>query len=184
MNFKYKLKGTGWAEGRLEIGSKLLEFEVSYLCDPLADLLEALITINPDIPAIGYAKEVTFVWQSEPWGYKWVLSFVSFDVLQIKVFNIDDVFENEEKGTLCFDVTTDYYEFVKLVTDELTLLVKHYGFVQYYQQWAGNTNFPLAEFLMLKKIVLKKSGEVVCTNDQNQEIFRTNLKKEIELLIK
>ncbi len=163
MVFTYKLNGTGWAEGQLKINKQILEFEVSYLCDPLSDLLESLVAITP-----GYAKrdmdstnddnEKTFIWVGEPWAYKWFIKFNSFDSLQIQISYIEDYIGEVGNEEICFDTTCKYFDFANAVIDELSLLLKKHGFVGYYETWASNINFPLTDFIKLKHYIKTKAA--------------------------
>ena len=192
MTFTYKLNGTGWAKGRLQIDEQILEFEVSYLGDPLAELLEGIVEITP-----GYAStldgipdtDTNFIWKGEPWGYKWNLKFISFDNLQIKVFHIDDIFDESNQEQICFESNCNYYDFVGAIIDELTILLNTHGLVGYYQTWAGRLNFPVAEFLKLKYFIKSKNVlDTIIIEPINPEFTdnwtqATTLEHELNLLI-
>jgi hypothetical protein len=175
MTFTYKLTGKGWAAGKLEIDKQLLEFEVSYLCDPLADLLEGLVEITPGYATTNFNEDVsdnemTFIWQGEPWGYKWLLKFNSFDSLVIQVITISDIYDEADEGQICINSTCNYFDFVSTVIEELTLLLKKHGLVGYHETWAGKADFPISNFLKLKHFIkTKKALEIMSVETLNPE---------------
>jgi hypothetical protein len=193
MNFNYKLNGVGWADGFLQINEQLFEFEVSYLSNPLEVLLQGLVEITP-----GYAmtnqsddsikSEISFLWEGEPWGYKWHLKFYSFDNLQIQIEYLEDIFEKTENGKICFEANCNYFDFVGSVIKELSLLLKKHGFVGYYETWSDHTDFPIAAFLKLKQFI--KTNNAIETeiiepdNPEHTTNFtrKTNLADEFLLL--
>jgi hypothetical protein len=193
MIFNYKLNGVGWADGCLQINEQSLEFEVSYLGNPLEDLLRGLVKITP-----GYAatyvnddrleNEISFVWDGEPWGYKWHLKFYSFENLHIQIEYLEDIFENRENGKICFDARCNYFDFVGSVIKELTVLLKKHGLVGYYETWAGHSDFPVVAFLKLKQLIkTKKAIETKIIEPDNPEHTNnftrsTNLADELPLL--
>lgn len=160
MKFTYNLSGIGWAKGKLIIKDQGLDFTVSYLSDPLADLLNSIVKITPlyangDFSTRIIDNEATFLWEGEPWGYRWAMKFNSFDDLHIKIFSVEDVFEELSKETLSFDVHCNYYEFVNAVIVELLQLLNKYGFTGYYDIW-DKRDFPVAS--LLKLVYFLKKG--------------------------
>ena len=177
INFEYNLEGIGWATGRLQIDDQILDFEVSYLCEPLTDLLGALVCITPGYAIVNIESnksrnKAKFVWQGEPWGYDWRIQFNSFEELFIQIAAVENYFEYDGKGKVCFEATCNYYDFVSALVDELTVLIGRHGFVGYYLSWAGQTNFPIAEFLMLKHFsktkVLLETNIIYPVNKQDK----------------
>lgn len=193
MTFTYNLTGTGWASGQLEIDKQQLAFEVSYLCNPIADLLEGLVEITPGYAAQYFdedraSNEFTFTWQGEPWGYKWVLKFHSFDNLQIQIISIVDTFK-EDEGQICINVTCNYFDFVNTIINELTLLIKKHGLVGYHETWAGKEDFPITNFLKLKhfvktqKVLEMPTLETSNPDDKYNRTQGTLISDELALLI-
>lgn len=193
MIFKYNLNGVGWAEGCLQIDEQLLEFVVSYLGNPLEDLLQGLVEITPGY-AVTYVNDdrleskISFLWDGEPWGFKWHLKFYSFEDLHIQIEYLEDIFENRENRKICFDAKCNYFDFVGSVINELTVLLKKHGLVGYYETWAAHSDFPVTAYLKLKQIIKTKNAiETEIIEPDNPEhtcnyTRSTNLADELLLL--
>jgi hypothetical protein len=60
VQFKYRLRGHGWSEGRLQVGPASVELTASYLDDALGDLVRGALAL-----ARG-ATEVRLAWAEGP----------------------------------------------------------------------------------------------------------------------
>ena len=72
MNFKFDLKGRGWASGKIEVNSNVVNFTTSYLSDPLLDFLHSLMSVIPEC-VLFPLKKTGFEWYYEPGGSTWRL---------------------------------------------------------------------------------------------------------------
>ena len=46
IKIKYKLTGTGWAEAKFVMPRKTIKIEISYLCNPLPELIKGILDIT------------------------------------------------------------------------------------------------------------------------------------------
>lgn len=192
MNFTYELEGTGWAVGKLEIENQKLDFTVSYLSHPLADLLEALVDMIPTNSKTG--ESYWFIWKGEPWGYDWKITNVSSNEIRIEIRDIDDVFEKYKEGTgnVIFDVTCSLLDFAKVVTNEAIKLLNKHGFAGYSRTFGGSggdVDFPITSLVTLKYYSDKKQGVeyqfIPPTNNQDDKlnwVLTTNINDELKSL--
>ncbi|MBP7496218.1 MAG: hypothetical protein KA792_00955 [Bacteroidales bacterium] len=166
MKFEYKITGIGWAEGLLEINYQKMDFEVSYLCEPLIELASSLTDILPGYPNNSTDDMIKFYWLGEPWLYEWRLQVVNKKKLNIKIiyFQDDEHFaepnisqKTKSNGKVLIDTVCDFKAFVKLIVDTYSLILKTYGIFGYKQSWNFyNEAFPLNEYLILKDFIGEK----------------------------
>lgn len=187
IKFEYDLKGYGWANAVLEINDKRVEFEISYLCSPIRDLLVSLLSIIPDyaITVIADGKktkdtETRFLWLKEPGGYLWELKLLNDQALKIKISHSRSYYGNAkdwieaDTDEVLLDTKCGLNEFLKAVTIGLDNLLKEEGLLGYKQQWERDSwnYFPISELLLLKYYVLNSKGwqlaksEEWCVDDE------------------
>ncbi|AKL98471.1 DUF192 domain-containing protein [Endomicrobium proavitum] len=157
IEFKYTLKGVGWANAYLKIGNREISFPaISYLCYPIYGILEALLHITP-----GYAQSVIYAyesnipiynrvsscnWEDEPGGYAWGFDFIDKNRIIIKIISL-----YKENKQIELEKVVNFKEFLKAVLKAFDKIIKDYGFITAKANWAQDgRNFPISEFLQLK----------------------------------
>lgn len=186
IKFKYALKGAGWANAYIKIGNSEVIFPaISYICYPIYDILDALLSIIP-----GYAVSTIYstesdisirnrtsycTWEDEPGGYTWDFEFIDEDRIIIKITSL-----YEENKQIVLDKVVSLKEFLKAVLKSFDTIIKKYGFVSVKANWKQNgCDFPISKFLQLK-YYLFNSKPLICLCEG--KTYKWSLKEEIELL--
>lgn len=166
MKFEYKITGIGWAEGLLEINNQKMDFEVSYLCEPLIELAASINDILPGYSNYSSDEKITFYWLGEPCLYEWNLQVINKKKLKIKIIYFQDdehltgskVPKTKKSGRkVLIDTVCDFKAFVNLIVDTYSLILKTYGILGYKQSWNFyNESFPLYEYIILKDFLGEK----------------------------
>ena len=178
INFEYKLSGQGWSEGILSIDGQSLAFEISYLCEPIVELLEGLIEINQNFVLINDGKhfgKYSMKWDGEPWGYKWQLEALNDRDVKISVEEFKDL-DDVKTGQVKIDMVCNIDAFTLEVVRALDAFIKSIGLLDYERQWGYG--FPLTNFLKLKKYLIDKGLW------ENSEKGSDQLISEFEILLK
>ena len=206
MKIHYELTGIGWAEGYLLADNGEFRFSVSYMRDALGELTDAILYLieNFGKNVIVHDDETgekssqkdnqkSFVWEGEPWGYKWHLTLQDDLNIEIAFSTFEDV---HNEGTILKDKSTierlAFEDFVKTIVYMLDSLIKRYGFVNYKSFWHSH-EFPVGNYLRLKEFVTengisKMVAEPVEVDEAYMEALidqfsnKNNLAEEIEVL--
>lgn|GEM_PF-3672765 len=195
--FQFHLKGYGWAESRLSISGQNAGFEVSYLCDPIYDLLQGLLSITPEYAAQNFdtkksESECSFLWRGEPKSYLWNFEVLEKEKLKIRITSSDEYcggqYTMDQMKTpppdekIEMDVTCEFHSFLKTVIWEFDRLIKDYGLVRIDDSWdhSSEGSFPIAAFLKLKHKVLYGSRYPWA---EETEKVSCRLKSDLELLL-
>ena len=125
------------------------EFELTNVCNPLADMLVAVASLltNPAHLWDG-SNTAAFTWYSEKESYDWTLTALHDGTLRIRVTQSSQLFGDDEVEVVNGECGID--EFVSCVTHELDGFIKGMGLLNYHQMWQTG-EFPLTYFLILKK---------------------------------
>ncbi|NPA35776.1 MAG: hypothetical protein GXO47_02895 [Chlorobi bacterium] len=153
--FKYKLTGPGVAEGMLGIGDQSVSYLITNTGNPLADLLRGMVSLVFDPSHLWDEDNVHQIeWYGDEKSYKWILSTHDGDIINIKVTEYTDFFD-DSTGTLRINQFCKLNEFYPAIIIELDNFLKNTGLLNYEQKWQKD-EFPLTYFLILKKILLEK----------------------------
>ncbi|MEC0227047.1 hypothetical protein [Paenibacillus alba] len=98
MEFKYELSGAGWADGFIEMNTNTEYFSASYLSDALYDMLEALISLLPELVP-SPVKSAQFQMHEEPGGMAWTLNRIDSSYLNINIASFEDLARKKKLRT-------------------------------------------------------------------------------------
>lgn len=129
------------------------EFELSNVCNPLADMLSAVASLitNPCQLWEG-TNTAAFTWYSERESFDWKLTATQSGELKIRVTQSCEFFGDDEVEVVNGECSIA--EFVLCITTELDRFIKGIGLLNYNQQWQTG-EFPLTYFLILKKYLIE-----------------------------
>lgn len=185
MKFNYDLSGIGWAEVEIEINNQKTYCNPSYICEPLTDLLNGLISITPGCAEEDELRsEVSFEWKGEPGGEIWYLKRVNNSELLVKITSYSDL-NDKAKSSIHTDIETtcNLDEFIQEVVIASENLLKKHGFVGYRKTWCRQ-DFPVGGYLILKNYTETKNIYPV-TNmfyRGDYDLVSSDLKEDIKLL--
>ena len=183
MKFEYNLTDVGCASGKIVINRQKLDFDVSYVCDPLSDLLKALTNLTPGYTSSDFEGDTAeFDWKGEEASYEWRLRFISFEKLEIEIKAVDDWLATSKKAKVAIKARVNYFDFIQVVTDELGKLLKKHGLIGYYASWAYHKEFPLTNYLKLKYFL--EMRRPVAYIDNGNDTFSSVFEKELMLMRK
>ena len=147
--FSFSLGQPGEATACYVTDGTETEFELSNVCNPVADLLMdmASLVTNPAQLWDG-SNTAAFTWYSEKESYDWTLTAMHDGALCIRVTQSCEFFGEDEIEVV--NGECDIEEFIACVTREMDRFIKTVGLLNYHQQWQTG-EFPLTYFLILKK---------------------------------
>lgn len=150
MKFEYKLDGSGWAEGFIELSSQRCYFTPSYLSDALGDLLNALVSLLINEPDSNQFNTFSFIWEEEPACLEWLLTREENENVTLIIKKYYDIYSNKkEKGSVLINATCRISDFITEILRETDSLLLYHGIVGYKESWI-NHEFPLSNYLKLK----------------------------------
>ncbi|ACC97803.1 hypothetical protein Emin_0241 [Elusimicrobium minutum Pei191] len=189
IEFKYKLEGFGCSKAYLKIGdTKVIFPSISYLCFPITDLLEGLLSIIAEWDIIskqGKNTKITnddsvFIWEDEPGGYAWSLERHRRRNLRIIIKSLyEDESGKEKYNKIVLDKIVNFKAFLAVILTQIDAIVKEYGLLGFRGNWATNTQFPLSQFLELKYYLLYNKILYISKEGKTKN---WSLKKELQLL--
>jgi hypothetical protein len=153
LKFKYDLAGTGKAKGHFVIEDTKLNFHTLNVCDPLGDLLQAMVSI---------IQEPSHLWDEENRAVvEWycdefilVLDLSSPDGNTIHLHLTQTAIPlGEEMPLRKISGIFELKDFYLTIIVELNNLIRQKGLLNYAQLWQKN-EFPLTYFLILKKYLI------------------------------
>ncbi len=153
--FTYNLVGVGQVEGTIQTNNQAVEFNLTNNSNPLNDLLKGMIKLIFEPSHIWGEDNVSWVdWYEESGSLKWVLSTEDGHVVHVKIIRYDDFFD-EASGSVVMDTAMSLLDFYYAIVQELDILLKKTGLLNYEQKWQ-NDEFPFTYFLLLKKYLIEK----------------------------
>jgi hypothetical protein len=174
--FKYKLSDSGTAEGMIGIGDQNVNFMFTNNGNPLADLLRGMVSLIFEPSHIWDEENIHHIdWYGETVSYKWIFSTLDGEVLNIKVIEVADLFE-EGGEKVRMNNQCNFTDFYTAVIKELDIFIKDTGLLNYEQKWQKD-EFPLTYFLILKKYLLEKGLW------DGKKIGKNTLEREIDILM-
>ncbi|UHA71924.1 hypothetical protein [Paenibacillus sp. 481] len=185
MKFTYELSGIGWASGMLEINNQESYFNVSYLSEPIKDLLDGLLQLLPGcVPEDELQTEVTFEWYSEPGGLKWMLKCLGHEKLNISIVSYADMYcKSEANKSVEIETECSLFDFINEVVLAFEQLIVKHGFVGYRSTWCRG-EFPLSSLLILKNYMnTRKPFPSEIDYNDGIEVEKTSIKEEMKLLL-
>jgi len=151
--FNYELLNAGWAKFSIANEANGIEAGISYLADPLKDLIEGLTKLLKNDSTF---QKVSF--PEEPGETFLFLTLQGDDVLEIEIFWNDDwTSENDIKvivetsQKIYSDIDT-LSNFAKLVHTGITNLLEEHGEIGYAEKWLEYA-FPMSDYLELTKLL-------------------------------
>ena len=152
MHFNYWLTGTGWAEVTFANEKHNITFQISYLSNPLSDLLEALYRLLQKETAL----EIV-VFTDEPGERVLILTTVDERNVKIDIYWSDKWEETVMVSTsvtnknLVYEDTDTLENFIKTVFIGINELLGRTTIREYKKQWGSE--FPENSFNKLKLLV-------------------------------
>ncbi|MGQ1945938.1 hypothetical protein ACT3CD_02395 [Geofilum sp. OHC36d9] len=153
LKFKYDLVGTGKAKGLFVIEDTTLSFNTINVCDPLGDLLQAMVSIIQE-PSHLWDEENSAVveWYCDEFILVLDLSSPDGNTIHLNLTQTAVPF-GEEMPLRKISGDFELKDFYLTIISELDRLIKQKGLLNYVQLWQKN-EFPLTYFLILKKYLI------------------------------
>jgi hypothetical protein len=148
-DIQYKLKGYGWASLFITNGSSYTEITISYLSNPLAELLTALICLSEN-----KSQSETINFFDEPGAHSLVLTLKSDRTLQLEIYFSEEGGELnyvETAKKLVYSDIDSLDDLSHLVLVTVKDLLNDYGLKGYKEKWIEH-DFPETLFLQLLKL--------------------------------
>jgi len=192
--FEYSLTKTGTAMVALKTDKQKFTTEISYLRDPLSDLLDGLLNVSPFYHKSLYLSKgpvlpyYTVNWVGETISHDMCLRPGDNGMLDIIIRSFK-VSEKKPVKEIVFAETCSYDVFLETVINALTELLHLHGIVGYYDTWAGNSGFPFANFIKLRhylatgKLYKSRLIKFQETPEKYYGRFCTSLKKDLSFII-
>lgn len=181
MQFKYSLEGSGWAYGYIEVNSRRVDFNPSYLRDAFGDLVRGLVNLLNDEACVE-----TFLWDEEPRGLKWKLALLDTNTMSLLITEYADTFRiDQQKGVIVIDTNYNFLEFIKAIVKEAEQLLLTHGIVGYQASWDAH-EFPLSSYLQLKYYLEQHTKLDIQTVPKDEDgsggYSKSNIKLELQYL--
>ena len=142
----YRLAGTGWAECSVSDEDTKCDVTASYLSDALGNLVLAAFA------ALSGFRTISFGFDEEPGEYRWVIEAVEVDVVQIDLFEFNELWGNKpnEEGKLLFSTRCSPVVFARAVHRAATSVLEEYGENGYLEKWVEHP-FPIRHLELLSE---------------------------------
>ena len=153
-HFNFWLTGAGWAEAFFTSDEQTIRFDISYLSDPLADLIVALLSLHRDLQ-----RQVIVDFYNEPGLHRLSMTMMDNHQVQMQIRNLERIegnadVANDWKSTIpTFEVTDALDNIMTVIHTGMLDLRKRHSDEDYLKQWI-NHPFPSAVFKTLEKIVV------------------------------
>ena len=150
LKIKYTLNGTGWAECELSDGSTSCTITASYSTDALRNMVLAATAI------ISYFSKVSFSFDEEPGEYRWVISSVELNKIELSILSFEELWGNQpdSDGELIFQTQCLPLTFAQAVLDSANEVLNAHGIEGYKEKWSEH-EFPFSQLQELKSLVTK-----------------------------
>lgn len=156
MLFTYELDGIGWAQVEMEADGHHYSAYLSYLTDPLNDLVEAMddFLFTKYVNRAQFPRHYIMECNQEPTIDKWELHMDREDEIEIRIirhYDTDDMVE-------VFNQVLNIREFLRVLLVSMERLLQKHGILGYFETWRG-LEFPLSRYLKLKHYLLGDGKE-------------------------
>ena len=159
----FTMEEAGWARARLQTPKGDRDFTISYLCDPLADLLDCVNELHRSYDAAGLLADGSsydLEWKGEPWHDDLTFTPQEGRTVGLRVQSfVGNGFDGPDQKTqpdLRCTVSLD--ALMRQVFDQAEAILKGYGFLGYRRNWIS-TDFPIGNFLTLRDNLGLAPGE-------------------------
>ncbi|MCG7856947.1 hypothetical protein MD537_08215 [Flavihumibacter sediminis] len=152
-HFNYWLTGSGWAEAFFTSDNQNIRFELSYLSDPLADLLEGLCKL---INNQSDTERIAFF--DEPGEHSLVISKIDKDEIKIEIFRdyekegISEADKSQDTGELIYLDTDTLRNLALIIFEGIESLLGRHTLKDYKEKWVS-FDFPLDEYKQLQQLL-------------------------------
>ena len=145
-SFTYELPNRHFVKVTLSDGESTIYLYPSFLIDPLALLIGAIISLLKGV------EEMHFDWYDEPGTWRWKLRRTS-EGLKINIlrFDVSHAPPSDEKGELEFSGKFDLLRFAVLVRGALRQLLNEHSMKGYKELWSYD--FPMSEYRKLDELI-------------------------------
>jgi len=156
LSLTLSLDSAGWFEARITLADTDYDFRVSYLSEPLHDLLETIINIDSYYD--GRCKtsgdpRFHLVWQGEPWRYSWLFEPQADYILRVTLTYCSDGFDEQPAPEeLKFVALLSFRELARQTYEQSRDILRKFGFLGYRDEWISS-DFPISDLLRLHYIL-------------------------------
>ena len=150
-----RLEEAGWFGARIVVAGTDYDFTVSYLSEPLRDLLSTILDLHAyyDGRYDTYEPKFYLVWQGEPWRYKWLFEALPDEVLRVTLTFCDgDTPERGAADEVRFVAHFSFRELARQAYQQASAILRDYGFLGYRDEWLAS-DFPISDFLRLHYVL-------------------------------
>lgn len=163
--FTYELREPGTAFATFKVNDDTVEFELTNVSNPLGDLMEGLVTMITT-PSHIWGEENTchVIWYGESSTYNWSITYTENNQCHVLLTESVDFFGDDTKSLL-LEFDCNFHELILCFVDELDTFIKHVGLLNYTQTWQKD-EFPLTQFLYLKKVLIDNNQWPAATNKE------------------
>ena len=197
MKFDYYLENSaGYAGLIIEIQNFNKNYSIAYGWDgcDIKDLLGGIIALFDDNSKLCSELSEKYLLQDSDNSFEWLIiagpdqtkfNFLKLDEknMEVKIFESD--FNSNEDGENVFTGIVKINELIECILSSCNRVLNQYGILGYYNNfWV---EFPLFYYLYLKNIIDKKieyKDIIENINNEDQNMNKTNILEEIELIIK
>ena len=153
MTFSYVLDGAGWASVTIAQDGRYRKIQVSYLSDPLYDIVQAAISL------LEGAESVRFSFDDEPGEHRCIITRTGNADANIRVLWFTDLWSKlpDDQGEEVFNCACSVAGFCKEMETCLQHLFDAHGIDGYKKLWVG-ADFPSEPFDRLREITSGKSN--------------------------
>ena len=147
-----RLDEAGWFEARIVITGTDYDFTISYLSEPLRDLLSTVLDLHSYYEGRYYTGDEPrfhLIWQGEPWRYSWLFEPQPDEVLRVTLtFCPDHMGEQREPEQVRFVAHLSFRELARQTYEQGRTILRDFGFLGYRDEWISS-DYPISDFLRL-----------------------------------
>lgn len=155
-----RLDEAGWFAARIVITDTDYNFTISYLSEPLQDLLSTILDLHSFYDGrYDTEDEPQFhlVWLGEPWRYSWLFEPQPNEVLRVTLtFCSDYMNEQCEPDEVRFVAHLSFREFARQTYEQGRNILRDFGFLGYRNEWISS-DYPISDFLRLHYVLAGKT---------------------------
>ncbi len=169
--FNYTLRQPGTSVATLTVAEVKVEFELTNISNPLGDLLEGLVTMITTPAHIWGEENICHViWYGESSSYNWTIQRTDNNMCSVLITESVDFFGDDTEAELV-SFSCEYMQLLTCIITELDIFIKSTGLLNYSQQWQKD-DFPITQFLFLKKTLIDNGLWTTTNNNDSHNILR------------
>ncbi len=151
-SFNYNLTGTGWAEAFFLSETQNINFRISYLTDPLTDLVEGLYKLN-----INQSDEEKVIFADEPGNHSLVITRQDKAKIMVEIYWSDDWEQisvahiSRSEKALVYKDTETLKNFTTIICRGIDDLLERLTLKEYKENW-HLFEFPTDSYKKLRQL--------------------------------